>query len=149
MNNKVRLLSILGLSSSLLIIQESFAWHVTVHNDSPLSIKARCKKVGAIKVDWETILPNASGKCDCGGADCPNGVEVQVTIGKKVLNLSTSWQIKCGNVDVRVVPVPTWEITKSTDAFNQSTQYKLTGFKLAIGSEFEIPAQDLIPYSVK
>lgn len=148
MNKLIRLLPI--LIASTFITQNCLAYHVTVYNDTPLVIKAKCAKKGAIKVGWKTILPNQKEEVGCGGADCTTGVEVQVAYGEKTIKLETSWQLKCGNVSAHVVPIPTWDIKKSDDPFDQSVKYTLTGFKLAIGSSFEIEKdQPLIPYKEK
>jgi len=149
MNMQMRLLASVMSFACLLITENALAinslWAVTVFNDTPLSIRARCKKVGALKADWEIILPNKSAECKCGGADCSNGVEVEIPMGpQNVLKLETNWQIHCGNDEVRVVPVPVWDIKKNGD----KVDFKLKGFKIGIGSSFEMPKnQPLQPYN--
>lgn len=122
-------------------------YHVTVYNDTPFSITATCKKVGAIPVKSVIILPNDHADCLCGGADCTNGVDVTIPMNandpKDVIKLSTSWQLHCGNDEVHVMPVPVWE-SKTVSYFSGGvarlyTVWKVTGFQIGIGSGFVIP----------
>lgn len=105
------------------------AWGISVRNDTPFNIEAKCKKVGAISNAWATILPLTSGSAGCGGADCPNGLDVKVTVAgtNQVINLTTSFDVACSNINARVFLVPQYDKNN-----------KVTGFKVALGIDVDV-----------
>jgi hypothetical protein len=125
---KIVTFSIVLLIPCFLMVQHLFAWHVTVKNDTPFDLQANCKKVGAIDTDWKKISAYGQGDAGCGGADCPKGVEVKVTVPSmpNPIKVETDWDLACGNNDIRVFLVPQYQ------------NKKLTGFKIALGVDIAI-----------
>jgi hypothetical protein len=75
--NKLRLfalsLLVLGVSSHV------SAWHITVVNKTPYTIRAKSKSWGGLlDGPWITVGANQSGQAGTGGADCIDGVWLKV-----------------------------------------------------------------------
>lgn len=155
MKNQQIVIALCGVGLSMLGYLTLDAYHLTVTNFTPFTIKVRCKTKGGggvCKNDWKEINPNEKKEIGCACAFLVSGIEAKIYAAKaglKDFEFSNEWPAQARNLDAAVVAIP--KLVKELgdfdpDTHTQSVTYSIKSFKIAIVRDLEIEKNEIIPF---